>query len=115
MDLYAEIKNFSFYENSGAVYINTKVIEKRVCQLPHTHKTKFEAIQVGEIISVKIDREKIKNDGKTTLAEIVNLLLNRFLILKITDWEPAVQAYSNKSTPKFILSTAEQCDILQEK
>ena len=115
MDLYAEIKNFSFYENSGSVYINTKVIEKRICQLPHNHKTKFEAVQVGEIISVKIDRERIKEDGKTSLEQIVNLLLNRFLILKIIDWEPALQAYNNKSSPKFILSTAEQCGILQAK
>ena len=115
MDLYAEIKNFSFYENSGAVYINTKVIEKRVCSLPHTHKEKFEAVKVGEIISVKIERERILQEGKTSLEKIVNLLLNRFLVLKIIDWEPALQAYSNKSSPKFILSTAAQCGILQEK
>ena len=56
MDLYAEIKSFSFYENSGSFYINGKIIEKSVGKLPHPAKKQFEDVKVGEIISLKIER-----------------------------------------------------------
>ena len=115
MDIYVEVKNFSFYENSGAIYVNAKVIEKRVNQLPHQAKTKFEEVEIGEIISLKTDRQKIKDEGITSLENLTKLLLNRFLVLKVDDWEKAIQAYNNKSSPKFIFSTAETCGIFQEK
>ena len=115
MDIYAEIKNFSFYENTGSIYVNAKVIEKRVNQLPHQAKAKFEEVQVGEIIALKTDRQNIKDEGIISLEQLINRLLNRFLVLKVTNWEKALQSYSNKSSPKFIFSTAETCGIFQEK
>ena len=116
MDIYAEIKSFSFYENSGTVFINAKIIEKRLSQLPHPSKTKFEEAEVGELITLKIDRERIKEEKQTSLEEIVSLLQNRFLVLNITGWEPALQGFNNKSSPKFLLSTARKtCGILLER
>ena len=81
----------------------------------YVSKKQFEEVQIGETISLKIDRQRIKDEGKTTLDQIVNILLNRFLILNVNGWEPAIQSYTNKSTPKFLLSNAEKCGILLEK
>ena len=115
MEIYAEIKKFSFYENNGSIYINAKVIEKRVSQHPHPSKCKFEDVKVGDVLSIKTDREKIRAAGKTKLEDLVILLLNRFLVLSIDGWEQAHPAFNKTSTPKFLLATASTCGILQGK
>ena len=115
MDIYAEIKSFSFYENKGTFYINVKVIEKRLHQICHPSKSKFEEVEIGDTISLKTDREKLKNEGKISLEELTTLLLNRFLILNIDDWEAAKKSFTNSTSPKFILSKASKCAFLLEK
>ena len=115
MDIYAEIKSFSFYENKGTFYINVKVIEKRIHQICHPLKAKFEEVEIGDTISLKTDREKLKNEAKISLEELTTLLLNRFLILNIDDWEAAKTSFNNSTSPKFILSKATKCGFLLEK
>ena len=115
MDIYAEIKNFTFYENKGSLYINARVIEKRVSQNCNPSKAKFEDVRIGDSIEIKTDREKIESDEYTTIEELFKLLLNRFLIITIDAWVPAVQSFSQKSSPKFILAKASKCDIFPEK
>lgn len=115
MDIYAELKNYSFYENSGAFYITVKVIEKNVFQTPHTDKGKFNEVEIGESISLKTDRDQIKDAGLITQENLVDLLLSRFLIFNITGWEAAQKGYKN-SFPKFIFSNVTRpCAILTEK
>ena len=115
IEIYAEVKNFSFYENKGNLYINARVIEKRVFQNCHPSKSKFEEVRVGDTLEIKTDREKIESEEITSTETLVTLLLNRFLILTIDNWVPAAQSFSKQSSPKFILSSASKCDIFQEK
>ena len=114
MEIYAEIKNFAYYENKGSFYINAKVIEKRILQHP-IHQCKFEDVYIGEVLSIKTDRKKIKLDGRTKPEELALLFLNRFLILTLDGWEPAHPNFGKTSTPKFTLSEASTCGILQGK
>ena len=115
MDIYAELKNFSFYENSGAIYITVKILEKNILQTPHQNKAKFIDAQVGDTISLKTDSAQIKEAGFTTLEKLANLLLNRFLIFHVIGWEAATTGYKN-SCPKFLFSHASKpCAILTAK
>ena len=112
MDLYAEIKSFSFYENKGSFYIKAKIIEKRITQLCHP---KFEEVEIGDTICLKTDKTKIKEEGKTSVEELVSLLINRFLIFHIDGWEPAVKTFNNSSSPKFTIFAVSKCGFLLEK
>ena len=113
MEIYTEVKRFSFYENSATFYIECKLIQKRIDPNCHPFKHQFEELNIGEVINLKADRNLLER-GKLNFEELAVILLNRFLIFKIDTWEPAVATF-HKSTPKFGLVDARQCDIFPEK
>ena len=114
MDIYGEVKSFSFYESSGSVYANVKIIEKRLKKNNHDSKNKFEEAEIGELITLRTDREKLKENNSKSLESLVQLLLNRLLIFDITDWEPATKGFKN-SNPKFLFTNLTKCVTLTEK
>ena len=113
MDIYAEVKSFSFYESSRAIYVNVRIIEKRLKKIIPNHKVKFEEVQIGDIITLKTDRKALNTAGNTNLESLVQLLLNRFLIFDIGDWEEPTQGFKN-SNPKFLITNAQTCVTLME-
>ena len=114
MDIYAEVKNFSFYSEKSTFYVGVRVIEKRLHLGCHPYKTKFEEVAVGKNIGLKVSVPDLKKSGKLTENEFVQLLLSRYLVLVVDKWEDAKEGFQ-RSTPRFGISDARQCAIFQEK
>ena len=114
MDIYAEVKNFSFYSEKLTFYVGVRVIEKRLHPGCHPYKTKFEEVAVGKNIGLKVSVTDLKKSGKLTENEFVQLLLSRYLVLVVDKWEDAKEGFQ-RSTPRFGISDARKCAIFQEK
>ena len=114
MDIYAEVRSFSFYESSGSIYVTVRVIEKRLKKADHPSKKKFEEVEIGETITLRTDRETIIANKCVDLPTLVNkLLLNRLLIFDINDWEAPSKGVKI-SNPKFLIANVSKCVTLME-
>lgn len=114
MEIYAEVKNFSFYENNSTFYINGRVIEKRILPGSHPFQAKFEEVKVGEVAELKVTKARLEELGITTIEKLAVVLLNPFLIFEIENWEAAAASFK-KSSPKFLIKNARTCDIFRER
>ena len=114
MEIYTEIKKFTFYESSHLLYISCKIIEKKIHPGCHQFKSKFEELKLGETVSLKFDKRLLSSEDSIKLEELVLILLNRFLIIEISTWEPASSNFG-KSSDHFIVNNAKTCGIFTEK
>ena len=116
MEIYCEVKNFSFYENSSTFYITCRVLEKQISPGCHPFKEQFEGVEIGETIQLKVEKKKLEKEQKISPERLVLLLLSPFLIFELDTWEPAsTNPLHKNSSPKFGLSNARTCAIFPGK
>ena len=107
MEIYAIVRNFSYYHESNTLYLTCQVKEKFVfTDDRHPAYNNFKAVRKNEILSLKQILPDLEN-----FKSIVPFISEDLLAITISNWE---KAQNCKSSPKFIFNSLRKCAILEE-